>query len=228
MALQSENVQRKDVAIAAVIAILMGATSSYVGGKPLVLTFIPGLVIAFGILVWFYVSRSPVPSGSSLYPLYFGALAWQFIHFTEEFVTGFRQAFFPLYSHAAISNDLLVGINMVSYFAFAVGFILAFRFKLRFLLLPVAFFIVYGVIGNAISHVWWVILARGYFPGFLTALVYWVIGPVLLSAFIGSAKRAAIAIACFAVILLPAITLGRDQPTRSDCHGFQDLLCYQH
>jgi hypothetical protein len=227
MTLSSENVQRKDVAIGGVIAILMAATFTYVGGKPLVVTFIPGLVIALGILIWFYVSQSPIPSGPSLYPLYFGALAWQFIHFTEEFVTGFRQAFFPLYGHAAISNDLLVGINMFSYFMFAVGFILAFRFRLRFLLLPAAFFIIYGVIGNAISHVWWVILAAGYFPGFLTALVYWIIGPVLLTAFLGSAKRAAIAIGCFAVILVPAITLGRDHATPAECHGFHDLLCYR-
>jgi hypothetical protein len=174
------------------------------------------------------VSQSPVPSGSSLYPLYFGALAWQFVHFTEEFVTGFRNAFFPLYGHAVVSNDLFVGINMFSYFMFAVGFILAFRFKLRFLLLPAAFFIIYGVIGNAISHVWWVILAGGYFPGFLTALVYWVIGPLLLAAFVGSARRAAIAIVCFAVVLLPAITLGRDQASPSECHGFHALLCYRH
>jgi hypothetical protein len=228
MTLSSETVERKDVVIGTVIAVSMAATFSYVGGKPLVVTFIPGVVIAWGILVGFYVSQARVPSGSSLYPLYFGALAWQFIHFTEEFTTGFRHAFFPLYGHAPISNDLLVGINMFSYFAFAIAFILAFRFKLRFLLQPAAFFIVYGVVGNAISHVWWVILAGGYFPGFLTALVYWIIGPVLLTAFLGSRKRAAIAIGCFAVVLLPAITLGREGVTPAACHGFQDLLCYRH
>jgi hypothetical protein len=226
--LSSETVERKDVAIGTVIAIIMAVTFTLVGGKPLVATFIPGLIVAWGTLIWFYASQAAVPKGSSLYPLYFGALAWQFVHFTEEFITGFRLSFFPLYGHAAIGNDLFVAINMFSYFMFAVAFILAFRFKLRFFLQPAAFFIIYGVVGNAISHVWWVILAGGYFPGFFTALVYWIIGPVLLAAFLGSAKRAVVAIVCFAVMLVPAITFGRESAAPQECRGFHSLLCYAH
>jgi hypothetical protein len=228
MTLASETVALKDVAIGTAVALIMGTAFVYVGGKPLLLTFVPGLVVAWGILVWYHVSRAQLPSGSDLYPFYFGALAWQFIHFTEEFTTGFRLSFFPLYGHPPLSNQLFVGVNMFSYFAFTIGFILAFRFKLRFFLLPGAFFAVYGVIGNAISHVWWVILSGGYFPGFITALAYWIIGPILLARLLGSFKRAVIAIACFAVILLPAITFGREARTPPECRGFHSLLCYEH
>lgn len=228
MALSSEKVDRKDVAIATVVAAVMAATFTYVGGRPLLVTFIPGVIVAWGIVLWLHIRRVELPSGNSLYPLYFGALAWQFIHFTEEFATGFRLGFFPLYGHPAVSSELFVAINMLSYFIFAVAFILAFAFKLRFLLQPVAFFIIYGAIGNAISHVWWVALSGGYFPGFFTALLYWLIGPILLARLLGGARRAAVAIGCFALILLPAMTLGRERPTPPQCEGFRSLVCYKH
>jgi hypothetical protein len=205
--MSNETVSRRDFAVGTLLALIIGTTFVLIGGKPLVVTFIPGLVVAWAIFAWLHVSQTALPKGGSLYPLYYAVFAWQFIHFFEEYLTGFRIKFPELYGAAPYSAELFVGINMFSYFVFAVGFILVFEKGLKFLLIPVLFYIVYGALGNAIAHAWWVIWKGGYFPGFFTALAYWILGPLLLSRFVGSLGRAYAITAVFAVILVPAITL---------------------
>lgn len=201
-----DTVSRRDLAAGTVIAVLLGTTFVLIGGKPLVVTFIPGFVVAWAIFAWLHVSQTALPKGGNLYPLYYAVFAWQFIHFLEEYLTGFRIKFPELYGAAPYSAELFVGINMFSYFVFAVGFILVFEKGLKFLLIPVLFYIVYGALGNAIAHVWWVIWKGAYFPGFFTALAYWILGPLLLSRFAGSIRCACAITAAFAVILVPTIT----------------------
>ncbi len=200
--MSNETVSRRDIAVGTFLALIIGSTFVLIGGRPLIVTFIPGLVVAWTIFAWLYVSQTTLPKGGNLYPLYYAVFAWQFIHFFEEYLTGFRIQFPELYGASPYSAELFVGINMFSYFVFAVGFILAFEKGLKFL-----FYIVYGALGNAIAHVWWVILKGAYFPGFFTALAYWVLGPLLLSRFVGSLWRAYAITAAFAVVLVPAITL---------------------
>lgn len=202
-----QTVSRKDLAIGTLLTLIIGTTFVVIGGKPLVVTFIPGLVVAWMIFAWLHVSQKTLPKGSALYPLYYAVFAWQFIHFFEEYLTDFRVQFPKLYGAVPYNAELFVGINMFSYFVFAVGFILVFEKGLKFLLIPVLFYIVYGAIGNAISHVWWVIWTGRYFPGLITALAYWILGPVLLSRFLGSLRRAYAITAIFGAILVPVITL---------------------
>lgn len=205
--MSNETVSRRDFAGGTLLALIIGTTFVLIGGKPLIVTFIPGLIVAWAIFAWLHVSQAALPKGGNLYTLYYAVFAWQFIHFFEEYVTGFRIQFPELYGAEPYSADLFVGINMFSYFVFAVGFILVFEKGLKFLLIPVLFYIVYGALGNAVAHVWWVIWKGGYFPGFFTALAYWFLGPLLLSRFVGSIWRACAITAVFAVILVPAITL---------------------
>jgi hypothetical protein len=203
---------RKDLALGSVVAVVMGVTFVSIGGEPLLVTFVPGLVVTWGIFAWMQAKGLSLPAAGSAYPLYFGALAWQFIHFTEEFITGFRVAFPPLFHAPAYSAELFVGINMFSYFAFTLAFILVFAKGLKFLYIPVLFFAVYGAVGNAIAHVLWVAWEHAYFPGFYTALLYWIIGPALLVRLTGSRRVAAFGIAAFAAILVPVLLLTMRAP----------------
>jgi hypothetical protein len=195
----------RDLAIGTGIAGIMGWTFVAVGGVPLAVTFVPGLIVTWGIFAWMWRHGVPLPPAETTYPLYFGALAWQFIHFCEEFITGFNAAFPPLFGSPGYGADLFVGINMFSYFVFTLAFILVFARGLRFLYVPVLFFAVYGVVGNAVAHVVWVAWERAYFPGFFTAPVYWLLGPLLLTRLTGSRRIAGVAIAAFAVLLVSVL-----------------------
>jgi hypothetical protein len=195
------RITRRDLAIGTGIALVMAGTFVAVGGRPLLVTFIPGLVVAWAIFAWMQTRGVALPDVGAVYPLYFGSLAWQFIHFSEEFITGFRLAFPPLFGADAYGADLFVGINMFSYFVFTIAFILVFSRGLTFLYVPVLFFAIYGVVGNALAHVLWVIWERTYFPGFFTALLYWVLGPLLLVRLSGSRRTTGVAIASFALLL---------------------------
>lgn len=59
----------------------------------------------------------------------------------------------------------------------------------------------------SVAHNWWSILTGSYFPGFYTALVYWIIGPWVLSRMLGSRREALIAVALFAAVLIPMLTV---------------------
>ena len=95
---------------------------------------------------------------------------------------------------------------MASYAVFTVCALLVFFRGLRFLLLPVLFYVVYGAVGNAISHSWWVAYSQAYFPGFYTAQLYWILGPWLLYLLLGSRRMTATLVVAFAVLLIATTT----------------------
>jgi len=201
------TLSRQDLGIGTVIALGMAGVFVWAGGQALLSTFVPGLLVTWAIFLWMHLGQVALPEGRALYPLYFGVLAWQFLHFSEEFMTGFRERFPAFFGAAPFSTELFVGINMVSYFTFTIAFIAVFAGGRRFLLVPVLFFIVYGAIGNAISHTYWVILEGGYFPGFFTAQLYWVIGVLLLARLVSSWRAATVATSAFAVLLVSVLSL---------------------
>ncbi|RVV99414.1 hypothetical protein EKE94_01625 [Mesobaculum littorinae] len=195
---------RIDFGIGTVIALLMAGVFTWIGGQALVSTFVPGLLVTWAIFLWMHLKQVALPDGHGLYPLYFSVLAWQLLHFSEEFMTGFRVQFPALFGGSPFSTELFVGINMVSYFLFVMAFIGAFAGGRRFLLVPVLFFVVYGALGNAIAHTYWVIDQGGYFPGFFTAQLYWVLG-ILLVARIGGSWRMAVTATCGLGVLLVGV-----------------------
>lgn len=205
---RSDVLTRKDVVIGTLIAVAMGTLFTLLSsGASLLVTFVPGVVCTWVTYVWLYLSRTKLPNASEFLPAFFALLAVQFIHFAEEFTTGFRSSFALLYGGAPYSANLFVTFNMIAYFVFTVGAILALTRNVRFLLVPVLFYIIYGAIGNAISHTWWSLYLQSYFPGLVTAQVYWVAGPVVLHKLAGRRRVELAIIALFALVMIPLLTL---------------------
>jgi hypothetical protein len=205
---EGRTLSKRDFAIGTIIAIAMAtafATLSH--GRSLWVTFLPGLGFAWLVFAWIFARSIELPRAEKFAPLFFAVLAIQFLHFAEEFMTGFRTFFPALYAGAPYEENLFVWFNMISYAAFTLACVLTFYRNLRFLLVPVLFFIVYGATGNAISHTWWAIDAGGYRPGLITAQAYWIAGPVLLHALLGSRLQTGTFLTGFAVVLVSLIQL---------------------
>jgi hypothetical protein len=198
---------RKDLIAGTLIAVVMATIFTKLGGKPLLVAFIPGLAVSWLIFARLYRKQTALPESGAFFPIYFTTIAWQFIHFAEEFLTRFNERFPQLYGTRAFSPELFVSFNMASYFVFVIACLLVFTKRLNFLLIPVLFFLVYGAIGNAITHTWWVVWQRGYFPGFYTAQLYWLLGPWALSRLLGTNREALGWAFLLAVVLIPLVTV---------------------
>lgn len=205
--MKKEILSKRDLIIGSGIAIIMATLFSIVGGLPLMITFVPGLVFSWIAFYFIYLRKIGLPDISAFMPFFFFGLAWQFLHFNEEFITDFKTKFPILYGHAPYSSEKFVGVNMVSYFVFTVACIFFQKTKFKFLLVPVLFFITYGAIGNAIAHTWWSIILTDYFPGLITAQFYWLIGPWILYKLIPDKKFISWYIIVFATILIPLLTI---------------------
>ncbi|NUM76966.1 HXXEE domain-containing protein [candidate division KSB1 bacterium] len=203
-----DMLSKKDLVIGTVIAIVMAAIFSLLSsGMSLIVTFVPGIAFAWLAYVWLYAKQTKLPNSEEFLPLFFALLAVQFIHFAEEFTTAFRVKFPLLYGGVPYSDNLFVTFNMVAYFIFTVACLLAFTKNLKFLLVPVLFYIVYGAIGNAISHTWWSLYLRSYFPGLVTAQIYWIAGPFVLCKLLGSRKPLSAIMLLFALVLVALLTI---------------------
>lgn len=174
----SARSRRVAIATATVMAIAMIVVFwVFSSGWSLRLTFVPGVVLAYGLFL-LTVARKP-PAPERLLPLYLLALAVQMLHFAEEYVTGFYVRFPELFGGGAYTAETFVMFNMSAYFAFVIGAILPYKGIVAPMMIPL-FFITYGVIGNAITHVIFAIAAGGYFPGLYTSLLYWLLAPLLI------------------------------------------------
>lgn len=194
---------RRDVIAGTLLATAMvGLFTLGSPGLALIVTFVPGTIAAW--LTFLHLTRTarPIPSPERILPVFGIALAIQFLHFAEEFTTGFQTQFGPLYGGSVIPDSIFVGFNMAAYAVFLLASGGVAFMRQRALLIPVLFFAIYGVVGNAVSHMTWTILKGAYFPGFATSLAYWVLGPILLSR-IGLERREIwILIVVFAVVLI--------------------------
>ena len=213
-ATHSEVLSKTDLIIGTIIALVMATAFTLLSsGLSLIVTFVPGIVVTWLTYVWLYIDKRHLPSGAAFLPVFFVALAVQFIHFAEEFTTGFRTSFPLLYGGTPYSADLFVTFNMAAYFIFTLTCILVFTKGFRFLLVPSLFFIIYGAIGNAISHTWWSLYLQAYFPGLVTAQIYWLVGPFLLYKLVGRPKVALLITVLFALVLIPLLTIFASSPT---------------
>jgi Protein of unknown function with HXXEE motif len=192
-----------DFGINTAIAVLMAIGFTRISsGRSLIVTFVPGVVISWLVLLWMFVQHVDLPAADDFVPYFFAALVVQFLHFAEEFRTDFKTFFPTLYGGTAYSDNLFVTFNMAAYALFSSCALLVFYLDAAYLLMPVLFFIVYGAIGNAISHTVWSVVARAYRPGLITAQAYWVVGPFLLYELIGSGVATAVTCVVFAIVLL--------------------------
>lgn len=207
---QSKNqcLTKKEFVIGTIIAIaLLIVWIIESSGMSLIATFVPGLMFAWILFAILYFKQINLPDYNIFLPLYFLTLGWQFLHFTEEFMTNFKELFPTAYGGHPYSNNTFVAFNMFSYFVFIIAPVLVYFKGLKFLLVPLFFFIVYGAMGNAISHSWWSIYLGEYFPGLYTALVYWILAPALLTLLLKSKKRATIFIVSMTIVLTLVLTL---------------------
>lgn len=197
----------RDFVVGTVIALVMISFFTLVSsGRSLIVTFVPGVAMAWVVFFVIFARKIALPSADRFLPLFFVALAVQFLHFAEEYNTGFATLFPELYGGAAYNPGFFVAFNMVSYAAFTLCALLVFYRGVGFLLVPVLFYVVYGAIGNAITHTWWVAYSRDYFPGLFTAQLYWMVGPWLLVRLLGSRNLSLVAIVSLTAVLVTTVT----------------------
>lgn len=151
----------------------------------LVIVFIPGIIVSYILYLNTFYKKTPNPE--RILPLYLLALGIQFIHFTEEYLTDFIVAVPNLLGREAYPKDYWIVFNMTAYFVFIIGGIIIFK-KLKALMIIPLFFILVGVLLNSIGHILISIYVGGYFSGLYTALIYVIIGPILIKRVLDETK----------------------------------------
>ena len=139
--------------------------------------FVPAAIITF--LIYLITLYKHMPSPSDILPLYLLALAIQMLHFAEEYIMNFTTAMPALLGQEPYPNDYWLVFNMAAYFVFILGGIALFKKRKEYAIIPL-FFILAGVLLNGMAHIALSIYSGAYFPGMITAILYLVIGPVLL------------------------------------------------
>lgn len=188
--------------IAAALALLLAQMSS---GMSLIVATLPGLALSWIVFGVFYVRQTDLSETSRILPLYFIAMAMQFLHFGEEYVTGYATEFPALYGGAAYSLDMFVLVNMAACAIFVITCLSAFLWGVTSLLVPVFFFAINVTFGNAVSQTWLALLSDGYFPGLITGMAFWVLGPLLIITLVGSLRGAVtlmVVLACALIFFL--------------------------
>ncbi len=147
-------------------------------GKTLRYTFVPTMAASW--VLYMFTLRKRMPEPENVTPLYLLTLAWQFVHFLEEFHTGFNYRWPREIFHTRPYGDKqFVTINLVSYALFLGGAI-GLMLRVRELSIPAIFFAVMGVMFNGVQHPIYCWMVRGYFPGLWSSLADLVLGPMLL------------------------------------------------
>jgi hypothetical protein len=175
------TLRSRDAILPGVMTLILVATFTYLSpGLSLIVTFVPAIILAY--VCYLLTSFQQMPESSRVLPVYLVAFAVQFLHFAEEFSTGFYTRWpVEVFNAAPFELTTFVQINMVSYAAFALGAVAIYR-GIKGPMLIVWFFTLMGVIGNGILHPVYPLLATGefgYFPGLYTSLIYLILGPIL-------------------------------------------------
>jgi hypothetical protein len=150
-----------------------------------VIVFIPGVILSYVLYLHTFYKKTPNPK--RILPLYLLAVGIQFIHFTEEYLTDFTVAVPKLLGREEYPMDYWLVFNMVAYFVFIIGGIILFK-KIKELMIIPLFFILVGVLLNSIGHIIISIYTGGYFSGLYTALIYVIIGPLLIKRVLDETK----------------------------------------
>ena len=151
-----------------------------------VLVFIPGTIISFIVYLNTFYKKTPGPE--RILPLYLLALGIQFLHFTEEYLTDFTVEVPNLLGQPAYPQDYWVVFNMAAYFVFIMGGIIVFKSIKELMIIPL-FFMLVGVLLNSIGHIVISFYVGAYFPGLYTALIYAVVGPILIKRVLDETKN---------------------------------------
>lgn len=144
---------------------------------PVVIVFIPGVIFTF--ILYLVTCYKNTPKPDRLLPLYLVALGIQFLHFAEEYVTRFTIVVPELLGQQPYPLDYWVVFNMIAYFVFILGGIILLKKHKELMIIPL-FFILVGVLLNSMGHILLSLYVGAYFSGLYSALLYVVIGPLLI------------------------------------------------
>lgn len=142
-----------------------------------IIIFIPGLILTYLVYLNTFYKKTPNPE--RILPFYLLALGIQFIHFSEEYLTDFTIEVPRLLGQVPYPKDYWVIFNMIAYSIFIIGGIILFKRIKELMIIPL-FFLLVGVILNSIGHIMLSIYVGGYFSGLYTALIYLILGPILI------------------------------------------------
>ena len=169
---------KRDIIVPCIIAVIMAITFSFLSeGLSLIVTFVPAIPIALWLYFKTCYNRSILVS--KVLPLYLLGIGFQLVHFTEEYLFGFHEQFGPLFGGNAYNHNLFVAFNMFAYLLFILGGI-SFHKNFKPLMFIAMFFVVYGMVGNALGHIAYCIMVKGYFPGIYTSFLNLLLAPVLI------------------------------------------------
>jgi len=149
--------------------------------------------VALAGLVLTIVRRPAKHSPGAIDPLinlYLVGVAFQCLHFTEEFVTGFYIRAPKFLGFVAWSTEFFVTFNLV-WIALWILAAVGLKKGIRIAFFPVWFFAI-GMVGNAVWHPLLCLATGGYFPGLFTSPFAGVIGVILVSRLWKITNRASI------------------------------------
>ena len=141
--------------------------------------FIPATIIAYFIYLRKAYRKMPPPE--QILPLYLLALSIQMLHFTEEYLTSLVTALPAIFGQEPYPEDYWLVFNMSAYAFFLLGGIVLYKRIKELAIIPI-FFILVGVVFNALAHIGLTLYTNSYFPGLYTALFYLFLAPSLLKA----------------------------------------------
>lgn len=141
--------------------------------------FVPAMILTYFIYLQTAYKKMPPPD--RILPLYLLALSIQMLHFTEEYLTSLVTELPALLGEAPYPEDYWLVFNMSAYSFFLLGGVVLYKRIKELAIIPL-FFILVGVVFNAVAHIGLAIYTNSYFPGLYTALVYVLLAPPLLRA----------------------------------------------
>jgi hypothetical protein len=196
------TIDRRSFALGSFIALAVaGLFVQMSSGFSLAAAYLPGLLFAWALFAWMYLHQSELPSAGDVLPVYFTAIAVFCLNFAEQFAMGFAERMPALYGGRAYDADEFVVFTMASAALFLLTSLAVFLRAATFLLVPVLFFVVGCVFGNAFAQTWWSIEAGGYFPGLVTSLANWILGPILIAHMVQDFRAAAFVMISFGILL---------------------------
>jgi hypothetical protein len=170
-----------------IIAAIMVTLFSWLSeGLSLIVTFVPAVPVA--LWLYFKTCYKHPPEPSSILILYLLGIGFQLLHFAEEHAFDFEKQFGVLFGGEPYDHDLFVSFNMGAYFMFILGAIGFYR-GIKPLMFFALFFIVYGMVGNAIGHIYFCLAVGGYFPGIYTCFFNLILGATIIRRLIISEKQ---------------------------------------
>ena len=124
-------------------------------------------------------AKNSEPAIDGIVNLYLIGIAFQCLHFTEEFVTRFYVRAPEFLGFVRWSTEFFVTFNLIWIAVWLWGAV-GLKRGMRIAFFPVWFFAI-GMVGNAIWHPLLCLATGGYFPGLLTSPFAGVVGAILLS-----------------------------------------------